>query len=411
MKRVVITGMGTVNPLANNVNDTWQKVLKGESGIKTISKFDPVNVPSKIAGEVRNLDKENLFKFPKKGNRLNDFVHYAAVAMKEAKEQSGFDVEKDPYRIGISIGSGLGGIDAQLTNITDYNNKGIRGISPFYVPAAIGNIASGFLRMEYGIKGPNLSVQPACATANHSIATAMMIIQSGMADIMVAGGADSTIDEFTVGAFCRMRALSTNFNDTPEKGSRPYDINRDGFVISEGSAVLILEDMEHAKQRGANILCEVKAVGMTGDAHDLVAPNPEGEGAYHSMKMACNSAGINPNEINYINAHGTSTPLGDIGESKGIYKLVGDDQKNLNVGSTKSMHGHLLGATAGLEGILCIKAISEGIIPANMNIDNLDPKVAVSCINREIVKRDVNYALSNSFGFGGHNSSLLLGKI
>lgn len=411
MKRVVITGMGTVNPLANNVEDSWQKVLNGQSGIETITKFDPSNVPSKVAGVVKNLSKENLFNLPKKGNRLDAFVHYAAHALKEAKEQSGFNVEENPYRVGMCLGSGLGGVDASLTNITGYNNKGITGISPFYVPQTIGNIASGFLSMEYGIKGPNLSMQTACATANHSMATALMIIQAGQADVMVAGGAESAVNEFIVGAFSRMRALSTEFNDTPEKASRPYDINRDGFVIAEGSAVLILEEYEHAKKRGADILCEVKAVGMSGDAYDLVVPDPEGAGAYHSMKLACETAGLNPSQLNYINAHGTSTPLGDIGESKGIYRLVGDDQSQLSVGSTKSMHGHLLGATAGLEAIFCIKSVMENKIPANINIDNLDPQIAVSCINQEVIERDVNYALSNSFGFGGHNSSLIVGKI
>lgn len=411
MKRVVITGMGTVNPLANNVKETWEKLLKGESGIQEITKFDITDFPVKIAGEVRNFDKEGLFNYPKKANRLDEFVHYAAAALKEAKEQSGFDVEENPYRVGITLGAGLGGVDAQLKNITAYNNRGIRGISPFYIPSTIGNMASGYLSIEHGIKGPNLGLQTACATANHSIATAMMIIQSGQADVMVAGGAESTIDGFTVGAFSRMRALSTRYNETPEKASRPYDIDRDGFVIAEGSAVLILEEMEHAKKRGAEILCEVLAVGMTGDAYDLTAPDPEGTGGYNAMKAACESAGISPSQLNYINAHGTATPLGDVGESKGIYKLVGDDQSNLHVGSTKSMHGHLLGATAGLEAIFCIKALRENVVPANINIDNLDPDIAVSCINTEVIEKEVHYAMSNSFGFGGHNSSLLVGKV
>jgi 3-oxoacyl-[acyl-carrier-protein] synthase II len=403
--------MGTVNPLANNVEESWKKVLNGESGIDTITKFDASDLPVRIAGEVKNLNKENLFINSKKANRLDDFVHYAAHALREAKEQSGFTVEKDPYRVGICLGSGLGGVDASITNITGYNEKGITGISPFYVPQTIGNIASGFLSMEYGIKGPNLSMQTACATANHSFATALMIIQSGQADVMVAGGAESTINGFIIGAFNRMRAVSTSYNDTPKTASRPYDTGRDGFVIAEGSAILILEEYEHAKKRGAEILCEVKAVGMTGDAYDLAAPDPEGVGAYHAMKFACEMAGINPSELNYINAHGTATPLGDIGESKGIYRLVGDNQSQLSVGSTKSMHGHLLGATAGLEAIFCIKSLMENKIPANINIDNLDPKIAVSCINREVIERKVNYALSNSFGFGGHNSSLIVGKI
>jgi len=411
LRRVVITGMGTVNPLAHNVEDSWNKLLKGESGLDRITKFDPSRCTSQVAGEVKNFSRDNLYKNPKKGNRLGDFVAYAAHALNEAKEQSGFSVEEDPYRVGICLGSGLGGVDDSITNITGLNNKGIGGISPFYIPQTIGNIASGFLSMEHGIKGPNLSMQTACATANHSFATALMIIQAGQADVMVAGGTESTINELIVGAFGRMRALSTKFNDTPQKASRPYDLDRDGFVIAEGSAVLILEEYEHAKKRGANILCELYSVGMSGDAYDLVIPDPEGNGAYHSMKMACEYAGIDPSDLNYINAHGTSTPLGDVGETKGIHKLVGENEDQLSVGSTKSMHGHLLGATAGLEAIFCIKSVMEDKIPANANIDNLDPAVAVSCINREIVERKVNYALSNSFGFGGHNSSLIVGKV
>lgn len=411
MKRVVITGMGTVNPLAHNVEESWKKVLNGESGIDRISKFDPSRCTSQVAGEVKGFSTENLYVNPKKGNRLGDFVAYAAQALNEAKEQSGFSVEEDPYRVGICLGSGLGGVDASITNITGLNNKGIGGISPFFIPQAIGNIASGFLSMEHGIKGPNLSMQTACATANHSFATALMIIQSGQADVMVAGGTESTINELIVGAFGRMRALSTKYNDTPRKASRPYDLGRDGFVIAEGSAVLILEEYEHAKKRGAHILCELFAVGMSGDAYDLVIPDPGGNGAHYAMKMACRMAGISPSELNYINAHGTSTPLGDIGESKGIYRLVGDDQSQLSVGSTKSMHGHLLGATAGLEAIFCVKSVMDNKIPPNINIDSPDPDVAVSCINREIVDRKVNYALSNSFGFGGHNSSLIVGKV
>jgi len=403
--------MGTVNPLAHNVNESWEKAVKGESGITAITRFDPSNCSSRIAGEIKNFSRENLFSNPKKGNRLDDFVAYAAHALKEAKEQSGFSVEENPWRVGITLGSGLGGIDAAVTNVTGLNEKGVKGISPMYIPQTIGNIAAGFLSMEYGFKGPNMSMQTACATANHSIATALMIIQSGQADVMVAGGTESGINELVVGAFGRMRALSTNYNETPEKASRPYDKGRDGFVIAEGAAVLILEEYEYAKARGANILCEVFSVGMSGDAYDLVMPDPEGTGAYHSMKSACEMAKINPSELNYINAHGTSTPLGDIGESKGIYKLVGDDQSRLSVGSTKSLHGHLLGATAGLEAIFAVKSVMEGKIPANINIDVPDPDVAVSCINREVVERDVNYALSNSFGFGGHNSSLIVGKV
>lgn len=411
MRRVVITGVGTVNPLANNVEETWKKVMNKESGIAPITRFDTADFTSKIAGEVKNFDYTQFFKDVKTAKRLNTFVHYGAAAMYEAVNQSGITWEDNPYKIGICIGSGIGGIQAQHDNSAGLIKRGNKGISPLYIPAAIGNIASGFLSMEYGIKGPNLSTQTACATANHSMAVALMIIQSGMADAMVTGGCESTIEELSVGGFCRMRALSTKYNDDPTKASRPYDKDRDGFVISEGAGVLILEEYEHAKKRGADIICEVLAVGMSGDAYDLVVPDPEGKGAYASMKLACDMAKINPTDINYINTHGTSTPLGDIAEAGGVYKLVGGDESNLNVGSTKSYHGHLLGATAGLEAILCTKAMQEGKVPANINIDNFDEKVPLSCINTEIVEKEVNIALSNSFGFGGHNSSLLLKKI
>jgi 3-oxoacyl-[acyl-carrier-protein] synthase II len=371
------------------------------------------NVQAKIAGEVKNFDYRDHFneETVKTAKRMDPFVHYANAALNEALEQSGLDVAKEAQRIGISLGSGIGGLYSQHSNSEALVTKGTRRVSPFYIPASIGNIASGFLSMVHGIKGPNLSVQTACATANHSMATAFMILQAGMADAMVAGGAEASIIELAVAGFANMRALSTHFNDQPEKASRPYDKDRDGFVMSEGASVLILEEYEHAKARGANILCEILSIGMSGDAYDLVIPEPEGNGAYASMKMAADYAGINTEEIDYINAHGTSTPLGDIAESKAIAKLLKGKEDDVWVGSTKSLHGHLLGATAGLEAIICALSIQNNLIPKNINIDNFDTDVAVRCINQEVVEKDVNIALSNSFGLGGHNSTVVLKKV
>ncbi|MBI9108770.1 MAG: beta-ketoacyl-ACP synthase II [Spirochaetales bacterium] len=411
-KRVVLTGMGTVNPLAMNVNDTWAKVLAGESGIGAITRFDTANLPVHIAGEITDFDYKPYYTEDqlKPAKRLDLFVHYAVAAMKEAVESSGFDVKKDPDRTGIAIGSGIGGLSVSYENSVALATKGARRVSPFYVPMSIGNIAAGYLSMMYGFRGPNLSTQTACATSNHAIAIAMMLIKAGMADTMFAGGSEAAVVELAMAGFSNMRALSTR-NDDPKTASRPFDRDRDGFVLSEGSSVLVLEEWEHAKSRGANIICEVISTGMSADAYDFVMPDPEGGGALLSMKMALQQAGINSDEIDYINAHGTSTPAGDVAESKAIYKLLEGKEKDVHVGSTKSMHGHLLGATAGLEAIICAKAIQESIIPANINIENLDPEIPLKCINTSLIETEVRVAMSNSFGFGGHNSTVILKKI
>jgi len=411
-KRVVLTGMGTVNPLGMNVADTWKKVMAGESGIGPITHFDPSNLPTKIAGEIKDFDYKQYYTEEqlKSAKRADLFVHYAVAGMKEAVESSGIDIKKDPDRIGISIGSGIGGLQVQADNAIALANKGPRRVSPFYIPMSIGNIAAGFISMLYGFRGPNLSTQTACATANHGIGIALMLIKAGMADVMFAGGTEGTVVELAMAGFSNMRAISKR-NDDPKAASRPYDKDRDGFVLSEGSSILVLEDYEHAKARGANIICEVASIGMSGDAYDFVAPDPEGGGALLSMKMALDQAGLKSDEIDYINMHGTSTPVGDIAESKAVYKLLDGKQDNVTVGSTKSLHGHLLGATAGLEAIICAMAIKEGKIPANINIDNLDPEIPLTCINTEVVEKEVKIAMSNSFGFGGHNSTLILRKI
>lgn len=411
-KRVVLTGMGTVNPLAMNVDATWRKVLAGESGIDRITHFDASRLPAQIAGEIKDFNYKSYYSEQqlKSAKRLDLFVHYAVAAMKEAVESSGIDINKNPDRTGIALGSGMGGVQVTYDNSVALAEKGARRVSPFFVPMSIGNIAAGYLSMMYGFRGPNLSTQTACATANHGIAMAMMLIKAGMADMMFAGGTEGIVTELAMAGFSNMRALSTR-NDDPKTASRPFDKDRDGFVMSEGASVLALEDLEHARARGANIICEVAAAGMSADAHDFVIPDPEGEGALLSMKMAIDQAGINPEEINYINAHGTSTPVGDLAESKAIYKLLSGKNEDVYVGSTKSMHGHLLGATAGLEAIICAKAISDGKIPANINIDNIDPEIPLKCFNTEVMEKDVKVAMSNSFGFGGHNSTIVLKKM
>ncbi|MFP4364146.1 MAG: beta-ketoacyl-ACP synthase II [Spirochaetia bacterium] len=409
-KRVVITGIGTVNPLGNSVQETWESVINKKSGITPITKFDASNLSTKIAGNVKDFDYKDYFddKFSKSAKRMDEFCHYAVAAMKQASQQAKLDTIENRQRIGVALGSGIGGLNVQHQNSVALETKGARRVSPFYIPMAIGNMASGILSMVYQLKGPNLAMQTACATANHSIASALMIIQNGMADVMAAGGAEGTLNELAIAGFGNMRAISTR-NDSPETASRPYDKDRDGFVLSEGSAVLILEDYEHAKARGAEILCEVLSCGMSGDAYDFVAPDPEGKGALYSMQMALEQAGIQAKDLKYINAHGTSTPVGDIAEAKGIYELVGEGE--CYVGSTKSYHGHLLGATAGLEAVITVCAIREKTVPANLNLFNPDPELPPIKLPVEAVKTDIPYALSNSFGFGGHNSSLVLGAI
>ncbi len=413
-RRVVITGMGTVNPLGNSVQETWEAVSKGKSGIRRITHFDPEGLGAQIAGEVKDFEPLAHYSddFRKAAKKLDNFVHYGSKASQEAILQSGLDIAKAPFRTGICIGSGIGGLFVQQQNAGNLALRGFRGVSPMYVPAGISNIAAGFISMEYGIMGPNLSTQTACATANHAMAMGYLMIQAGLLDAVVTGGAEASVYALGVAGFNNMRALSTQYNDTPEKASRPYDKGRDGFVIAEGAGVLVLEDYEHAKKRGAEILAELGSVGMSGDAYDLVVPHPEGVGALYSMEMALEQAGVQAEEVDYINAHGTSTPLGDVAESKAIYKLLKGNEERVHVGSTKSMHGHLLGATAGLEAIICVEAIRHSLVPQNINIENFDTDVALKpeTINRKPVEKELNLVLSNSFGFGGHNSTVVLKK-
>ncbi len=401
--------MGTVNPLGNNVAETWEKAAVGASGITNITRFDASHLQSQVAGEVKSFDYTQHFsgEHLKTAKRMDPFVHYAAAAVNEAIHASGIDISAEPDRIGICVGSGMGGVEAQHNNSVALANKGARRVSPFYVPAAIGNIASGLLSVIFGIKGPNLSMQTACATANHSFIMAFLIMKNGLADVMVAGGTEAAVTELGVAGFSNMRALSTKYNDTPERASRPFDKDRDGFVIAEGAGALILEEYEHAKSRGADIICEMKSMGMSGDAHDLVIPDPEGLGAYRSMKMAVDTGGIDTSKIGYINTHGTATPVGDVAEAKAVARLLGGKEDNINVGSTKSIHGHLLGAAGAIESIISIQAMLNGTVPPNINIENLDPDVPLTCLNTEPVEKSFGTVMSNSFGFGGHNSTVV----
>ncbi|MFP4643906.1 MAG: beta-ketoacyl-ACP synthase II [Spirochaetales bacterium] len=408
-RRVVVTGIGTVNPLGNSVEQSWNTVIRGQSGIGPITRFDASHLPTQIAGEVREFDYRDYFEgdMAKKAKRMDNFCHYAVAAAREAAEQADLSSLDNRQRIGVGLGSGIGGLNVQYENSVALENKGPRRVSPFYIPMSIGNMASGILSIVYGATGPNISMQTACATANHSIAMSQMIISNNMADVMIAGGAESTINEISVVAFGNMRALSTR-NDAPGRASRPYDRDRDGFVLSEGAAVLILEEYEHAKRRGAPILCEVLACGMSGDAYDFVAPDPEGRGADYAMRMALEQAEISASDIDYVNTHGTSTPVGDRAELLGVRSVFGEGEERPYVGSTKGYHGHLLGATAGIEAILTICAMRDGIVPANINIETPDHDMPKVKLPTENVKTEVRTALSNSFGFGGHNSSLVL---
>jgi 3-oxoacyl-[acyl-carrier-protein] synthase II len=400
-KRVVVTGLGTVNPLGNTVDETWDAILERRSGIGRITRFDASHLPVQIAGEVKSFDSAPFFsgEMAKAAKRMDTFCHYAVAAMAEASGQAGVGDLQERHRIGISVGSGIGGLNVQHQNSADLATKGYRRVSPFYIPMSIGNMASGILSIMHEITGPNLSLQTACATANHSIAMGMMLIQAGHADVMVAGGAESTVNELAIAGFANMRALSTR-NDSPETASRPYDANRDGFVLSEGAAILILEEYEHARARGAEILCEVLACGMSGDAFHFVQPDPSGRGVKLALEAALEHAAIPADRIGYINTHGTATPAGDVVELGAIYEVIRDTAPTTHIGSTKSYHGHVLGATSGVEAVITIRAMREGVVPPNLNIETLDPECPPVELPTEFVEKDITAAISNSFGFG-----------
>jgi 3-oxoacyl-[acyl-carrier-protein] synthase II len=407
--RVVITGLGVTSPVGNDVNTFWESLCGGKSGIDVVTAFDPSDYPTKIAGEVKDIDFGKYIE-AKEVKRCDRVILLGVAAAAMAVEDSGLDLpNEDLDRIGVIIGSGVGGLKTMETEQTKLIQKGPSRVSPFLIPMIITDMPAGRISMQYGMRGPNYAVVSACASAGHSIGDAYMMIKCGMMDVALAGGTEAVITPLSFAGFCSMKAMSTR-NDIPSKASSPFDIKRDGFVMGEGSGIVVLESLEHALKRGAKIYGEMLGYGATGDAYHLTQPAPEGAGAQASMRMALKSANLSPEKIDYINAHGTSTPFNDMGESFAISKVFGEAANKLNISSTKSMTGHLLGASGGIEFIASILAIRDGIIPPTINYEDPDPECPLNYTPNVAVKRETRYAMSNSFGFGGHNVSLVVGK-
>ena len=405
-RRIVVTGLGMLTPVGNTVEESWKNIVAGKSGIAPITAFDTSDFPVKISGSVKDFEPE--LYIPKKDlKKMDPFIHFGMAAGLQAMENAGIEVtEENAERIGVAIGSGIGGLPGIERNRDQFVAGGARKISPFFVPSAIINMVSGNLSIMKGLKGPNISIVSACTTGAHNIGDAARMISYGDADVMIAGGAEMSTCPLGVGGFAAARALSTR-NDDPEAASRPWDIDRDGFVLGDGAGVVVLEEYEHAKKRGARIYCELAGYGMSSDAHHMTQPSPSGEGPARCMHNALRDAGANVEDVGYINAHGTSTPAGDKAETAAIKRAMGDHSKNVIVSSTKSMTGHLLGAAGGIEAIFAILALRDQIIPPTINLDNQDPECDLDfCAN---VARDhkMSVTLSNSFGFGGTNGTLL----
>jgi 3-oxoacyl-[acyl-carrier-protein] synthase II len=408
-RRVVVTGLGALTPVGNTAEEFWAALIQGRSGIGPITRFDTSGYPTRIAGEVRNFDPLTYVD-KKEARRLDPYLHYAMACACMAVEDAGLDPSKiESDRFGVLIGSGIGGITTLLEGERTRVEKGFDRVSPFVIPMLIINMASGLVSMRFGAKGPNSSVVTACATGNHAIGDAHRIIQRGEADVMIAGGAEAMIVPLTVAGFCAMKAMSTR-NDEPEKASRPFDAGRDGFVCSEGGGILILEALEHALRRDARIYGEIVGYGMSGDAHHMTAPDPEGDGAARAMRAALRDAGLPPTEVTYINAHGTSTPYNDKFETQAIKRVFGEHAHRLAVSSTKSMTGHLLGAAGGIEAIATLLAIHNGLLPPTINYETPDPECDLDYVPNQARKQEVEVALSNAFGFGGTNAALVFRK-
>ena len=409
-RRVVVTGMGAVTPLGNDVASFWDGLVNGRSGIGHITLFDPERVPSKVAGEVRGFDAEAIM--PKKEVRRNDrYVHFAwaatAEALRDAALPNPITDEALAWRTGAIIGSGIGGINTMIRDIIEAHTEGIDRIGPFLVTAMIPDMAAGYVAIYANARGPNYATVSACSSANHAVGASLTAIRRGEADVMIAGGAEAGIGEIPVGAFCAMRALSTKCNDEPERASRPFDAQRDGFVIGDGAGMLILEALDHARARGATIHAEVIGYGATDDASHITLPAPGGRGAVESMRVAIEDAGLTTEDIDYINAHGTSTPPNDRSETAAIKTLFGERAYRIPVSSTKSMTGHLMGAGGGIEAIASIRSIETGILPPTINQEHPDPDCDLDYVPNEAREADVEVAMSNSFGFGGHNATLV----
>ena len=409
-RRVVVTGLGIISPIGCAVDIFWDNLIKGKSGIGPLTHFDAAQYESRIAGEVKDF-APHPFISPKDSRRMERFVQFGVTAAKNAIDDSGLNVSKeDPYRIGVLVGSGIGSLRIIEEQHRVILEKGPSRITPFLIPMLIVNMAAGHISIMIGVKGPNLCTTTACASGSHAIGEAMRIVQYGDADVMIAGGTESCISALGVGGFCALRALSTR-NNEPERASRPFDKERDGFVMAEGCGIVILEELEHAKKRNARIYSEIAGYGMTGDAHHMTAPDPEGEGAARCMANALKDANLKPEEISYINAHGTSTPLNDKIESLAIKKVFGNFAKKVAVSSTKSMLGHQLGAAGAVEFVICCLSIEKSIIPPTINYENPDPDCDLDYVPNKARHTKVNTCLSNSLGFGGHNATLCVKKI
>ena len=403
-RRVVVTRMGLVSPCGDSVAENWANISAGKSGIARITAFDVSAFDSKIGGEVKNFDPER-FVDRKEARRMDRSVQLAMAAAAEA--MAGMEGAIAAERFGAIVGSGIGGIQTLEQQHTVLMEKGATRISPFFIPMMISDMSAGQISIRYGLRGPNFATVSACASGGHAICDSFMYIRNGFADAMLTGGTEATISPMSLGGFCSMKALSTR-NDEPERASRPFDKDRDGFVMSEGSGLVVLEELSHAKARGADILAEIAGIGLTGDAYHITTPVPGGVGAANAMRQALWSAGLKPEDIDYINAHGTSTAYNDKTESDAILGVFGASTEKLRVSSTKSTHGHLLGAAAAIEFITCVKAIGEGLIPPTANLENPDPECPLNHVPKIAVKKDLVHVMSNSFGFGGHNVSIVL---
>jgi 3-oxoacyl-[acyl-carrier-protein] synthase II len=405
-RRVVVTGLGIVSPVGTGVDEAWANIVAGKSGITAITRFDASAFPSRIAGEVKNFDVSK-FLSAKEARRYDTFIHYGLVATMEAVRDAGLEgYAGDKDMVGVCIGSGIGGLPLIEETEQAYAAGGLRKISPFFVPGSIINMIAGLVSIHYGYRGPNLATVSACSTANHSIGEAGRLIEYGDADIMVAGGSEATVSPLGVGGFCAARALSHR-NDDPATASRPWDVDRDGFVLGEGAGILVLEEEGHARARGARIYCELAGYGMSADAHHITAPPEDGGGAARSMANALRNAGFAPGDIDYINAHGTSTPLGDVAECIAVKRAFGEHARKLAVSSTKSMTGHLLGAAGALESIATILAIRDSVVPPTINLDDPDDGLDLDVAALKPRQLDIPAAINNSFGFGGHNVAVV----
>ena len=409
-RRVVITGLGIVSPVGNTVDEAWRKIISGQSGITRITRFDTATFASQVAGEVRNFDI-TAYLTPKEARRMDLFMHYGMAAGMQAIRDAGLDTpQADGERIGLNIGSGIGGLNMIETTHTEYVASGVRKISPFFIPSTIINMISGHLSILYGFKGPNLAMVTACTTGTHAIGESARLIEYGDADVMVAGGAESAVTPLSVGGFGNMKAL-TGRNDDPAGASRPWDADRDGFVLAEGAGIVVLEEYEHAKARGAKIYAELAGYGMSADANHMTAPCDDGDGAMRCMNAALKNAGLNADQVDYINAHGTSTPLGDKAETMAIKRAFGDHAYKVAVSSTKSMTGHLLGASGGVEAVFSALAVQHQIAPTTINLVRPGEGCDLDYVPNTARDMKINVALSNSFGFGGTNATLVFKRV